>query len=131
MTQDIIDFSVYGKPRQRFRLLDGNVYEMLNSIELGAAKTARLSRLGENSSELDMSNPDEAENIESNTREMVRILMPDIPSEVLDDTPFEVIAALAAFFAQNRIETERPMDMVDTSSLQDSSDSTVADPPTG
>lgn len=124
MPRDIIDFSAYGKTRQKFKLPNGETYEMLDPIEVGAARMARLSRLGEQSSTLEMEDPEQAQVIEDNTREMVQLVMPDVPSDVLEETPFEVIAALAAFFAQEKAKMERPIDKLDLTFLRESNDST-------
>ena len=57
---DVIDFSAFGKNRQQFKLTDGNFYSMYDPLEIGAAKSARISKLGGNSQELDIENPEEA-----------------------------------------------------------------------
>ena len=125
---DVIDFSAFGKNRQQFKLTDGNFYSMYDPLEIGAAKSARISKLGGNSQELDIENPDEADQIEANTREMVDLVMVELPPDLVSSMPFEVIAALAAFFAQSRMETSRPMDQLNLSLLQESNVSTEGNP---
>ena len=104
MAERIYDLSDLGAEREKVRLPDGKLYELLGPADVGPLLGAKIDRarklmLAEGEvGELD--DVAEAERQERFTREQAKLVCPSAPPELLDRVPFQVCAGIVGRFMQ-------------------------------